>query len=472
MNLLDRHLLRTTAGPFVFGFCVVTFVLMIDILYRYVELFVTRGVSFLVATEVLVLSLGHMFALSIPMAVLIGVLMGVGQLAADHEITAMKASGVGLYSILRPLLGGALALTLGMIAYNHYVLPDWNHKLANLLYDIRHVRPMMEIREQMFTELNDRLTIHVKSKDEQTNRIEQVVILEKDNPGDASPTMTTAAWGKLIPLHESDAMRIELHDGEIHDLPDDRDLSRYSITRFNVHNLHVKDVERDLKDSNRTSRGDREMDLHALLAAARKEREGRAGTLVRSRDLAAAPADRQWGLLTADSRSGQLDTVRRGGSLDVLQRRNLLRATRQEIRRAARSAGFQDNVLRSQRSRENSYMVEFHKKFAIPVACLVFVLLGVPMAVTTARSGRGISLSLALGLYLVYYLFLIGGEKLADRGHVHPAVAMWMANVILTAVGIPVLVRTVRESAAFSFALRPPRAADPAPAPTEDDRCA
>jgi lipopolysaccharide export system permease protein len=455
MMLLNRHLLRTTAGPFVFGFCVVTFVLMIDILYRYVELFVTRGVSFWTATEVLILSLGHMFALSIPMAVLIGVLMGVGQLAADHEITAMKASGIGLYAILRPLLAGALVLTLGMMAYNHYVLPDWNHKLANLLYDIKHVRPMMEIREQLFTELNDRITIYVKSKDEKTNRIEQVIILEKDGPGDVAPTMTTAAWGTIVPLHDRDAMRIELHDGEIHDLPDDSDLSRYTITRFNSHNLNIRDMERDLQESNRTSRGDREMDLGALLAAARREAGERRQTEARSRELAGSLARRQWRLLDPAARGEMLGERRTAAAPDLAQRRNLLRGTRQEVQRAARSAGFQENVVRSQRARENSYMVEFHKKFAIPVACLVFVLLGLPMAVSTARSGRGVSLSLALGLYLVYYLFLIGGEKLADRGRLDPAVAMWLANVTLTLIGIPVLVRTVRESSLFAFTLRP-----------------
>jgi len=455
MNLLNRHLLRTTSGPFVFGFCVVTFVLMIDILYRYVELFVTRGVSFWTATEVLVLSLGHMFALSIPMAVLIGVLMGVGQLAADHEITAMKASGIGLYAILRPLMGGALLLTLAMMAYNHYVLPDWNHKLANLLYDIKHVRPMMEIREQLFTELNDRITIYVKSKDERTNRIEQVVILEKDGPGDVSPTMTTAAWGTIVPLHDSNTMRIELHDGEIHDLPDDNDLARYSITRFNSHNLNIRDMERDLKSSNRTSRGDREMNLTALLAAARREAAERRKTEGRSRELAGGLARRQWSLLDPEARGTLLGRQRGAAPAELAERRNLLRETRQETARTARSAGFQENVVRSQRARENSYMVEFHKKFAIPVACLVFVLLGLPMAVSTARSGRGVSLSLALGLYLVYYLFLIGGEKLADRGRLDPAVAMWMANVTLTLIGIPVLVRTVRESSLFSFTLRP-----------------
>ncbi len=64
--------------------------------------------------------------------------------------------------------------------------------------------------------------------------------------------------------------------------------------------------------------------------------------------------------------------------------------------------------------------MEFHKKLAIPVACMVFVVLGLPMAVTASRSGKGISLGLALGLYLIYYLFLVGGEKAADRGRSTP----------------------------------------------------
>ena len=107
MYLIYRHLLTSAAGPFFFGLFVITFLLMIEVLFRYVDLFVSKGVPFLLATKVLALSLGHTFALSVPMAVLIAVLMSVGQLAADHEITAMKASGISLWSVLRPLLFGA-----------------------------------------------------------------------------------------------------------------------------------------------------------------------------------------------------------------------------------------------------------------------------------------------------------------------------------------------------------------------------
>jgi len=99
--------------------------------------------------------------------------------------------------------------------------------------------------------------------------------------------------------------------------------------------------------------------------------------------------------------------------------------------------------------------VEFHKKFAIPFACIVFALLGVPMAVTTSRSGKGISASLAIAVYLIYYVFLMIGEKYADRGLLNPMLAMWAANIVLLAVGIPVFFKTVRESTLLSITIKP-----------------
>lgn len=467
MSLLNRHLLRATAGPFLFGFFVVTFVLIIDILYKFVELFVSKGVPFPLAAEVLLLSLGHTFALSVPMAVLIGVLMGVGQLAADSEITAMKASGIGLYRILRPLLGGALLVTVALTAYNHFVFPRSNHRLANLLYDIHHTRPMMEVREQMFTEITPDFTIFVEHKDDRTNEIAGVVILEKEDPTSQVPTMTTAERGRIVPLHESDALRVELEDGEIHDLPDQKDLSRYSVTRFQRHVINVADVERDFRESGRTSRGDREMDLVQLLEAARAERENREQAIAQNVKTATDLAAKQWTLLDPADREARITRPgREQGRIPVNERRSMLRNTRQEVTRVARANGFQRNILRNYEQRENQYMVEFHKKFAIPVACLVFVLLGLPMAVTTARSGKGVSMGLALAVYLVYYLFLVGGEKLADRGRLDPAVAMWMADAVLGAMGVLILVRTVREGSLFpSLRRRPAPATEGTTAP-------
>ncbi len=96
---------------------------------------------------------------------------------------------------------------------------------------------------------------------------------------------------------------------------------------------------------------------------------------------------------------------------------------------------------------------ELHKKISIPFACIVFAVLGIPMAVTTSRSGKGVSASLALAVYLIYYLFLVGGEKFADRGKMDPMLAMWSANIVLLAIGIPIFFRTVREGKVLDLRL-------------------
>jgi lipopolysaccharide export system permease protein len=461
MRLLDRHLLRAAVGPFFFGLFTITFLLMIDVLFRYVDMFVSKGVPFVVATKVLILSLGYTLALSVPMSVLVAVLMSVGQLAADNEITAMKASGVSLWSVLRPLLFGAALIGGGLTAFNHYVYPESNHTLVGLLYDIKRSRPMLEIRPQMFTDLTEEMTIYVASKDDLTGRIRDVHIIEKEQGQQISPRVTTAAWGRIHPDRAGNAMILELHDGEIHEVPDPRQPDKYQVVRFRQHDIRLEDMERDIERSERRARGDREMNLTDLRKAARKQFDRREDAQRHVANTVADVVQWQYRLLDPETRRGAL----RENPANAAERRTQMLATQRKLEQAASQARAQATIVASQVRKANKYLVEFHKKLAIPFACVVFALLGIPMAVTTSRSGKGVSISLAMGVYLIYYLCLVGGEKLSDRGLLDPALAMWSGNLILLAAGIPLFLRSVRETSYLQ--LRWPwrrREAEPDPA--------
>lgn len=447
MFLIYRHLIKTASGPFFFGLFTITFLLMIQILYRFVDLFVSKGVPFFIALKVLFLSLGHTFALSVPMAVLISILMSVGQLAADHEITALKANGVSLWAILRPLLFMAGLIGVGLAAYNHFIFPESNHTLANLIYDINRQKPMMEIQEGRFTELDEKMTIFVRKKDDVTGRIEDVSIFEKQQSQDHSPRLTTATWGVLIPEHGTDSLLMELHDGEIHERQEKTSPDKYQVIRFRQHNVRVRNVERDFKESGRKARGDREMNMTDLWNAAKNENERQLEVTKKITGIGTNIVDWQFQLLDPGKRNEMLgrplplnDTKHRERLLE-----GKIKALRVKAQRAAEESSYQEKMARSYTIKSNRFLVEFHKKLAIPFACIVFAVLGVPMAVTTSRSGRGVSASLAIAVYLIYYLFLVGGEKFADRGIVDPALAMWSANLVLLAIGIPIFFRTVQE---------------------------
>ncbi len=103
------------------------------------------------------------------------------------------------------------------------------------------------------------------------------------------------------------------------------------------------------------------------------------------------------------------------------------------------------NLLNSYQKSINKYGVEIHKKFSLPVACILFVLLGAPLGVLARKGGFVVGMSLSFGFFLIYYLLLIGGEEMADRNIVSPIVSMWAANVVLFFIAFYLTVRTVRE---------------------------
>jgi lipopolysaccharide export system permease protein len=99
----------------------------------------------------------------------------------------------------------------------------------------------------------------------------------------------------------------------------------------------------------------------------------------------------------------------------------------------------------------NKYQVEIYKKYALPAACIVFVLIGAPLGTMVRKGGFGVAASISLFFFLVYWAFLIGGEKLADRDFFAPFWGMWSANILLTIAGILLILKSVRETVTIRF---------------------
>lgn len=436
MTLIYRYLLGTFVPPFLFGLSVTTFVLMIDVLAKYIDLFLEKGIRFGLATEVLVLSLGHTFALSIPMAVLVGTLMSIGSLSSDNEITAMKANGVSLYQTTSPLLGvGTLLCTL-MILYNHYVLPESNHRLTNLLIDIHQLRPTLRVQENMFVKIDDRFTIFVRHKDDRSGELRDVILYQAKGRGDRNPDVIVARTGRLSTIAPG-RIELELHDGEMHSVPDAQTAATYQRTAFQRQTVLI-DMGAEGSARARNTRGQREMNLSLLMAAKLEEQRLMGDAQQQARDALA----RGMQAVTERRTSAPLPDA----GEDRPTRFGVYRSMLADLTRSTSELGMHAQVAQAHRIKANQFDVEYHKKFAIPVACIVFVLLGVPLGVSTGRGGRGVSTGVSLAAFLVYYLFLTGGEKLADRGHVAPWLSMWAANLVLGSLGIVMLARSVRET--------------------------
>jgi lipopolysaccharide export system permease protein len=438
MTILDRYILRKLAGPFAFSISTITFFFIMRVLVDFLPLFASRNLDLLTILETFALSLGWILALTFPMSVLVAVVMTFGRLAQDCELDAMHASGVSFFRLLAPVIVFSGILTVALFFYNNDVLPDANHRLKTLMADIHKMHPTIAIREGVFMDDFEgyRLLVHEVSEDGKTLADVTVYVLDA-----REPTQTIhAPKGEVIAGEGGDRITIRLYDGEIHQV-DREDKNSYFLLHFASHDLIFDDLGTRLERRFETgSRGDRELSTARMTELTRGLRQ----EMRAQRDSMRADAGAALAALRGEIRA----LVEEGNpqSSPPAQLVSEARVLHRKIRTAERG------ILRKSRD-ANRYLVEIHKKYAFPFACLVFVFLGAPLGAKFRRGGIGVPGLLSFLCFLLYYMASLGGEKLGDRGLIPPALGMWAINILLGAAG---LVLVLRKDSRVPFAVRAP----------------
>jgi lipopolysaccharide export system permease protein len=426
MKTLHRYILTQQIPPFLFGLFIVIFILMLDFLRKHLETLIGKGIPLSASAEMLALSLGWMIVMAVPMAVLIGTLISLMRLASDNEIVAMATSGMSLFSIAKPLIIASVILSVLMIPVHNYVVPETNHRLANLLVSIHRKRPALTLRDGVF--MNDIKGYSILVNKSTGRKIEGVTI-SKLVEGKPAQTIR-AESGEIFFAGDGTTLTIKLYNGEIHDV-DEKDPKRYLRLAFSEHTLNIPNAGSRLERIDREYRGEREMSIGVLRAEIEKYREKLRAQEGEVTKIVSQAAGEVTAACAATGREpnapGQGKPVV-ASITDALDRLKTLKSQAASHRRRVRSLS-----------------VEAHKKVAISFACAVFVLLGVPLGVRAKEGGAGAGLVISILFFWVYYAFLSAGEKLADRGYVTPSLSMWAANIVLGAVGFYLFYRANRE---------------------------
>jgi len=465
MSILSRHLIRQHVGPFALG-ALTSLMLLQQIARRFGDL-VGKGLPWGVIIEVFALSIPFIVAMTLPMTVLVAVLYAMGRLAGDSEVTALRAGGVSLWRILRPLLLAGTLLTLVAFAFSDHILPRTNHRLRTLYSDIAHKKPTFTIKEQVVNELRGgRLFIRAAYIDPATYLLRDVAIYDL---ADADrKRVIYADSGYLAITEDQEDAYLTLYSGLTHDF-DRQDPAMFQVSGFERDLIRIEGVGNELRRTvSDNFKGEREMsvcEMERNVAVAHRDEQ-----LARQR----AAATRLTGLYTLVG----LPPVQPDTQVAVAGPSLYCRALRswaswllpptlsaQEPQQPAsvrrlptprsqatvtrglppglRASELQshEQTERMARGRAAHYLVEIHKKYAMAVACLIFVLVGVPTAIRFPHGGLGFVIGMSLAIFSVYYIGLIGGESLADRLAVPPTI-MWAPNVLFAIAGIILLRRS------------------------------
>ena len=444
MHLLSRYIIRQLTMPFIFSLLVIVFILFTNFFLRAIDRFLGKGLNIFTILEYLFLNLAWIVALAVPMAVLIATLMSFGRMSEDNEITAMRTSGISYLKIIRPALFFGTVVALILIYFNNNVLPDMNFRARLLSGDIYRKRPDMNIDPGHF--IDDIPDYSMIIRDKEGELMKDVRIFSK-SPVDAQ----TSIYSETGTLHTADnTIVLTLFDGEIHELDLD-DFGNYRRIAFEKHQINIPADDLTLMRRDSASRRDREMTIPMMI--------GKRNSYQKRIDKLHRRITSSFTKLTGDSISPQtLDLALRevGSFKEVIESDTAfaaadLKTKRRQASRLERQLKNEFNLINSYTRSKNKYSVEIHKKITLPVACILFALVGGGLGVLVRKGGFAVATSLSFGFFLVYYIFLIGGEEMADRNIISPFLGMWSPNFFLALVAGYLTLHTVRERAPFQF---------------------
>jgi lipopolysaccharide export system permease protein len=438
----SRYIYRELLFPFFFSIGAVTFVLLLNFLIKSVDRLLGKGLSFRVIFEFLYLNLAWIIAMSVPMAVLVAALMSYGRLAEDNEITAMRSSGISFLTILGPGIVFGTVVAVLMVFFHNNILPDFNHKARLLTGDIYRKRPGLNIEPGYFMEDIPDYSIYVKEKS--GDHLRKITIYSKDS----QTVQTTIYADSGYVVVDGNTVLFTLYNGEIHELGLEN-LQDYRRTDFQKHRIAIPVDNLMLERRESARRGNREMTIGMMRENVQKYTLERNKVYVKIDKLLKAELDTV-GIRNLE-KVKQLINLKKQQNLRSIEKVQAEAKNRRLNSLQSRLTGEFDLAFSYQRQ-VNIYSVEIHKKISIPFACIVFMLIGAPLGVMTRRGGIAMAAVLSILFFLIYYVFLIGGEELADMVIIPPFWAMWTPNILLLAVGIFLIYYTTWEQKIIDFA--------------------
>lgn len=435
--------------------------------WMHVKDLVGKGVEVSVLAEFFIYAVASVVPLALPLAILLASLMTFGNLGEKSELTAMKAAGVSLFRIMRPLTISLFFICGGAFLFSNYVLPVSQVKLWALIFSLRQKSPELEIPQGEFYDGIDGYNIYVRNKDPQKGMLYDMMIYDYTE-GFKNATVMVADSGKIYFTDDKKYLLLRLYSGEsfenLH-----RDQKRATKSEKNIPyrresfaqkqllidfdtelNRYDENVLSDQHVSKNVGELVHSIDSVQVLAHERSAeqstmivekhyfgRERIAGRNLQD-EMVGAPEDRVYDV---DTLLAQLTPEERYRAASAALEK--AKAQRDQI---DYNALMLDDYQRYIRRHE----IELHRKFTLAFACLVFFFIGAPLGAITRKGGLGMPVVISVVMFIVYYIIDNTGYKMAREALWPCWAGMWLSSFVLLPIGIFLTYKAATDSALFN----------------------
>ena len=452
---------------FLFTFFIVLFVLLMQWLWLYVDDLVGKGLEMKVLAELFSYMSVTFIPMALPLALLLASLMCFGNFGEHYELVAMKASGISMWKVMRPLVIFSLLLSGFAFFISNNLIPVATLKGQTLLFDVRRQKLAFNIKEGVFYKDIEDYVIYVEKKGADGSHIYGVKIYDHtDREGNIKIISADSGMMSLSPGQRN--IIFTLYNGynytDIVTEPNYKTVRSFERMSFKQEQLKFSLKDFDLTRSNEDmyKSSQQMMNVRQLSTALdslerRYDHRQEAFTLGFKRRWANYNSIGQGEMPTADRvlvHDSVADTIMplRWPLLDNFTEAERVAITEMAIasaRNAKENASFNKIDLKSQKENIKKHKKEWHKKFTLSIACIIFFFIGAPLGSIIRKGGLGLPVVISVLFFVVYYVISTLGERMAVFGQLNMFLGVWISSLVLMPVGLFLTFKATTDAALF-----------------------
>ena len=449
-------MLQTFLPLLAMTFFIVLFIVLMQFLWKYIDDMVGKGLALSVMFELFFYAAVSMVPMALPLAVLLASLMTFGNLGEKFELTAMKAAGISLFRVMKPLIILMCVIAVGAFFYQNDVLPKAQVKMWTLLFSMKQKSPELEIPEGVFYDQIPGFNRYVGDKDQETGMLRDVMIYDVSN-GAENASIIVADSAKLAMVGKMSHLYLHLFEGEQFENLRDQNMSSRNVP-FRRETFLDKEVmisfdanfnRLDEEGMRRQYVGKNMKELNQTIDSV-SQRVDSIGGVYAERMISSEPVlSLPESTLKAERNAKPLDVDSLLGQMNPRMANSVLTEALRTAEMKQRDMEFETLVVQDEKKTIRRHEIELMKKFTLSVACLIFFFIGAPLGAIIRKGGLGTPLVISVFLFLFYYIVDNTGYKMARDGRWPVEVGIWLSTFVLAPLGAYVTVKAMNDSAVF-----------------------
>lgn len=440
MKILHFFILKSYLGPFFRSFVISLFILVLQFISRYKEELFGKGLETIVIVKVFMYAMASLVVLALPVSVLLSSLMSMGSMGEHYELAAMRSSGCSLPRVLRPMFFATLVIAAVSFLMSIFVVPDANLKLYSLLYDVKQMKPEFQLKPNHFNNSIDGYSIHIQDANTKTKRLYDIKIYDHTDTlhvGDRtvvladSGTMIVDPYGTYMRMTLYNGSRFvgpEVEDGRVKKMSNVRLYFEKMKYNFKMKGFGLKRTEEEAFSSHQLM-----LNINQLQASM----DSVEGVMDHIGKLYVGQLEFHFKVDSTFQAQVDTDTVKTLEENSILaefppgRHKQIMQKAMREARQIYGKTQKALELLANEERSFRDFAIEYHGKFSLPMACIIFLFIGAPLGSIIRKGGLGMPILFSVIFFLLFYVLMLQGKKMAREGVLDTWLGVWLPIIIL-----------------------------------------